>query len=211
MTGTAGGTNRTVGNCGRGLTGAWHNSGVKARAATSEMGQGKDAVSGKIGTMSMGCRQTGTGISGREVVSGSNSGRVGISWAAGRKGVGSMAKVRGRGTGEVTIAAMGEAEVCVMAGEDGDAGTGNNDGCGETVVGVAGCGDRCVIGAAGSRGGSEAAGMGGDGNKACRGNCVWALCCGYTSHMADWKPSQVFGSSSNSHVAEKVSQDDSSV
>ena len=107
--------------CGRGSTGAWRNSGVKAQAATSEMGQGKDAVSGKTGATSVGRWQSGTGISGREAALGSNSGRVGISWATGRKGVGS----RGKATGN---AAKGwAAGRCLGTGATGGAGAREND------------------------------------------------------------------------------------
>ena len=70
-------------------------------------------------------------------------------------------------------------------------------------AGIGGWGDEGEMGAAGDRGGRGAEGNGG--NEACRGDCVWASCCGYTSRMAALKSSQVPGSGKASRVRAKVS------
>ena len=161
------------------------------------------ALAGDVG------RAPGSGtdtIKERTALGGREPGRIATAATSGASG-GTGAGMAGRMSGD-TGAKVDDG--CGMAGASGSTG-GTEDSRGwraagvSITVGAGNCGDKGVTGVAGSRGGSGAEGTGSGGNEAGRGDCVWASCCGYTSRMADWKPSQVLGSGRASRVRVKVS------
>lgn len=123
-----------------------------------------------------------------------------LQWAAAATD-GSCAVVEGGSTGEGAIGRVGAGNGCDILGP-----LGSFDKAGDSKTSSTSWA-TIMAGAV-----EPVAGMETCSYEASRGAGTWACpYCRYMSLIATLKPSHVFGSSSNSCVAEKVSQDDSSV
>ena len=205
--GTGAGSNGVIGAGTGGPT-----AGVAISGSVAGRGEADSAGSGKAGAMGAGGVQAGAGIGGGTIPSGSNSMGIRL-WAGCRAGGikgerGAGAGVRG---GQTWMGDGGEA-AGNCCGRTGTSGTfdGADDrtwsaAWASITVGAGNWGDKGVMGAAGGREGGGAKGTGSGGNEACRGDCVWTSCCGYTSRMVALKLSQVPGSGKASRVRVKVS------
>ena len=176
---------------------------------SGDVGTASDAGDRGPAVTSVGCKLTGEGIGDSWTLSG--GGHEAATTSCG----GPASSWQSDEVGDRRGAAAGTCGGEAWAGEGNIGGTGNGwassavresvrTGACRASAGADSWGDGGVT-TAGSREGGGAKGTGSSGNEACRGDCVWALCCGYTSRMAALKSSQVLGSGKASRVRAKVS------